>query len=135
MLLRTLPLHARSPGSVAEDWGGGLPSPSIMTHMHAADTGSTSLITFSQWSPINMEKMQLLQMQSHIKENHHTNCLRQKGNETKQVATKNILYNAASTVRATLFEPPGKKTKRKWRGYYERQQQRHHKLYNSSLLQ
>jgi hypothetical protein len=106
-----------------------------MTHKHAAGTGSTSLNPFSQWSPINMKKMQLLQMQSHIKENHHTNCLRQKGNETKQNATKNILYNAASTVRATLCEPPGKKTKRKWRGYYKRRQQRHHKLYNSSLLQ
>ena len=48
--------------SLAEDWGGGLPSHSTTTHEHAAGTGSPSLIPFSQWPPSTWEKIQLLQM-------------------------------------------------------------------------
>ena len=40
----------------------------------------------------------MLQMQTHKTENHHTNCLRQMGNEKKTEWGKTVLYNAANAV-------------------------------------
>ena len=44
-------------------------------------------------------------------ENHHTNCLRQMGNEQKTEWETSVLYNEANAVRTTARKPSGKKHK------------------------
>ncbi len=76
-----------------------------------------------------------------------SNAIAHKGKSSHQLSSTEGQWDERECNKKTFFimqpalcEQPyasrlAKKTKRKWRGHYKRQQQRHHKQYNSSLLQ